>query len=970
MIIKKARKKLETTLGYSFQNRGFLQVALADYMLSFISDDEEYKEIYRSFRDDFLPDFTIKEMDHVYMIRERVFAVFRSIVPTLPHERIDQLIEYEKFILSLVKKFSIHQLSIIEDKNILFVPLAMNLVFYLIEAIERDCVANLTEDDYQQWLHSIMPGYQLPAQLVCKTEDSGRVLNLANPERYESIKPNLNRFNERFLSYFSVDKLHEKFPLKELPDVMEEGFDEVQINRFYRQFIPYLLEVVRNDMQQEYDKIEEKKSTQFQVTFSHFVSDDATFSVECVCETDKLPELDHAFSLEAVLIVGDPAEGKEPQRRFLAIARRGIEKVEGGPEKKRVINLYIIIPSHLKSLYPEYFTDGINWRVHWLTSLISISRMFEVCVQSPRVNFLRSLMFGKLPDWPEILEQDEGPLHSLVNKSQWSAIRSFQAAKEGVYLLQGPPGTGKTRTIIHLLQTLVSDEPRNKILVCAPSNKAIREIAIRTVSDFPELLVGVMGTAKDVPEQLRAVFVTDFTAIRATEIKKEKERLIPLCEEALEVVRAQKIPIRPKTNKLYEQVKVMYELLDKQKQELSCLFRRLNFSTAEERGRFHGIVRRYRFEKMDQALKQFNEIFSEYFDAKRSQKPRMRFDRFQKDLQKRLDQFQENFDAHLVSLQDKVNSDFIEEIMIKSAQVIFSTLVSSGSKRLYKHLAQVASLIVDEATQSVKPEMLIPLRYDPTKCLLVGDTRQLRPTVTSALARKQKFDHAFMFSLLESQNGTPFRMLELQYRMHPAICEFPSRKNYRSQLKSAKGLEERPSPLSQMEKVGPRLRKPCLFFDIAGEEDRQHGPSIENEIEAKALVCILGKLLKYLEPEQIGVIAFYIAQVELIRQLLLSKSPQVQKKAEKVVISTVDGFQGSERDVILLSTVRTGESVGFLSEAQRVNVALTRAKHHLYLFGNESTLSQSNSDFRPLLQFYKEEKEADSDYQIIQRVTK
>jgi helicase required for RNAi-mediated heterochromatin assembly 1 len=101
-------------------------------------------------------------------------------------------------------------------------------------------------------------------------------------------------------------------------------------------------------------------------------------------------------------------------------------------------------------------------------------------------------------------------------------------------------------------------------------------------------------------------------------------------------------------------------------------------------------------------------------------------------------------------------------------------------------------------------------------------------------------------------------------------------------------------------------------------------------------------------PHEIGIITFYAAQVQLLVELrsqLAKELPLVKDLAEKLTISTVDGFQGDERDIILISCVRSVPSVGFLNDHRRINVAMSRAKHARWVFGNAQALQGSKSVF-------------------------
>jgi len=294
-------------------------------------------------------------------------------------------------------------------------------------------------------------------------------------------------------------------------------------------------------------------------------------------------------------------------------------------------------------------------------------------------------------------------------------------------------------------------------------------------------------------------------------------------------------------------------------------------------------------------------------------------------------------------------SETVEILMLQQAQIIFCTLISSGRSWLYKFVNKVNVLIIDEAGQAVEPEALIPLKFRPDKCLHVGDTQQLPATVLSKAAQHYQFDRSMMLRLTRN-NANLSQMLDIQYRMHPAICKWPSNQYYNGRLQPDQSLLQRISPLMQAD-IDHRLQAPCVFFDVDSEEDKQNVVKygIKNIKEADSLLEALAYFLKFLKPQQIGVISFYAAQIMYLKDKL-NKLPDL--RARDVMVSTVDGFQGEEKDVIMISAVRTTESVGFLRDDRRVNVAVTRACHHLYIFGNKRALGNSNSGFNSLLSHY------------------
>lgn len=238
------------------------------------------------------------------------------------------------------------------------------------------------------------------------------------------------------------------------------------------------------------------------------------------------------------------------------------------------------------------------------------------------------------------------------------------------------------------------------------------------------------------------------------------------------------------------------------------------------------------------------------------------------------------------------------------ARLIFCTLSMSGSSSLSR--AEFDLVVVDEACQATEPSTLIPLRLKPSRFVLVGDPQQLPPTVLSG-ARGLKV------SLFERLARTdPPILLDTQYRMHASISSFSAREFYGGALKD--GIV-RSSPL------------PLAFVDVAGEEEVGSRGEVSNREEALAASRVFECLSRKFEV--VGAITPYKEQVSLISSML---GPGAE-------VSTVDGFQGQERDGIVFSAVRT-RRIGFLSDFRRMNVALTRAKMSLVVIGSRSLLQQ------------------------------
>ncbi len=259
-------------------------------------------------------------------------------------------------------------------------------------------------------------------------------------------------------------------------------------------------------------------------------------------------------------------------------------------------------------------------------------------------------------------------------------------------------------------------------------------------------------------------------------------------------------------------------------------------------------------------------------------------------------------------------------------------------------------VVMDEACQCTEPAMW-PAVLRAERLIFAGDHCQLPPTVVSTEAARDGLGRSLMERLVTHFGEPIFRRLTVQYRMHQAIMTFPSQHFYDGELiadYSVRGhsLADLPGVASN-EVTSPIIE----FWDTAGagwdEELEQDGESKLNPREANWVITQVQQLLDSgLKPDQIAVIAPYAAQVRLLRNRL--QLPDLE-------VDTVDGFQGREKEVIILTFVRSNPEgeIGFLSDTRRTNVALTRAKRALRVIGDSATLA-THPFYRELLEHFEE----------------
>ena len=276
----------------------------------------------------------------------------------------------------------------------------------------------------------------------------------------------------------------------------------------------------------------------------------------------------------------------------------------------------------------------------------------------------------------------------------------------------------------------------------------------------------------------------------------------------------------------------------------------------------------------------------------------------------------------------------IRDDILDRAQVLCCTCIGSGHDLLDGR--RFSRVLIDEATQATEPASLVPLVKGSRQIVLVGDHRQLPPTVISRRAEKGGLDRSLFERLVEM--GIAPHMLTTQYRMHPSISDFPNKRFYEGKLEDGVNKSDREAPAGML---WPDWDAPLAFLPVEGEEILSpDGASKENLVEASWVVKILMGLIEEggLEFSDIGIVTPYAGQVRAIRDMI----PETMQDVE---VRTVDGYQGREKDVIIFSSVRSNSdgNVGFLSDGRRLNVALTRSKRGLIVIGDPETLKHDEN---------------------------
>eukprot|EP01120_Amphizonella_sp_Union-15-10_P016554 TRINITY_DN878_c0_g1_i1.p1 TRINITY_DN878_c0_g1~~TRINITY_DN878_c0_g1_i1.p1 ORF type:complete len:735 (-),score=165.04 TRINITY_DN878_c0_g1_i1:86-2290(-) len=293
----------------------------------------------------------------------------------------------------------------------------------------------------------------------------------------------------------------------------------------------------------------------------------------------------------------------------------------------------------------------------------------------------------------------------------------------------------------------------------------------------------------------------------------------------------------------------------------------------------------------------------------------------------------------------------ITKEVITGCSVLCSTCIGAGDPQIADYCFPL--VVIDEATQCSEPAALVPIVRGAQQLILLGDHYQLPPTIVSHRAREA----GLVLSLFERmiKQGVQPHVLQIQYRMHPIIAQFPSSHFYHGEIRDGVDGENRKPPKGFP--AGPD--QPVVFIHVEGtEETQENGRSKRNFTEAKLVVEIVRNLLLggEIARSDIGVLTPYAAQRNLLTTLFkndkIFSTPlpgDVKEEGENALtqlagglnVSSVDGFQGREQEVIIFTCVRSNDKgeVGFLSDWRRLNVALTRPRRGIVVVGNKKTLS-------------------------------
>uniref|UniRef100_A0A0N5B5B7 AAA_12 domain-containing protein n=1 Tax=Strongyloides papillosus TaxID=174720 RepID=A0A0N5B5B7_STREA len=282
-------------------------------------------------------------------------------------------------------------------------------------------------------------------------------------------------------------------------------------------------------------------------------------------------------------------------------------------------------------------------------------------------------------------------------------------------------------------------------------------------------------------------------------------------------------------------------------------------------------------------------------------------------------------------------------------------------RKNYSNCREPDVVIVDEAGQmSLFNFILLAASFPKSKFVLFGDTKQLPPYIPMEYTPDEEYNilTTSIIEFLDFMNETPKTELSLSYRMHPYLLKLVSSAFYEEKL-----FTDIPEAMRSI--VTTRLNMPSncpiAWFDTKGYDHRSDmKTSTSNDTEAFFTSTFIRKLLDFgYEPSQLGVICMYKAQVSNLCSII---------KNENITIDTVDAFQGNERDIIVICTSKTARNASdvcsnFLGDSRRINVAISRARCGLFIFGDIEFLAR-NASWNPVTSFFRRSRAVDYSYNM------
>ena len=545
----------------------------------------------------------------------------------------------------------------------------------------------------------------------------------------------------------------------------------------------------------------------------------------------------------------------------------------------------------------------------------------------------------------------------------------------------------KNKSDIHYFpfSSTVSYVDGDKMVVTLPSSQALIDLQnadhLGVQLYFDETSYKTMFHTLDEVINAKNNRLADLRDIFAGQQKPQKHSFTPMQfpwlnktqEQAVnEVLWAKDVEVvhgPPGTGKTTTLVEAIYETLHRETQVLVCAQSNMAVDWISEKLVDHGVpvlrignpsrvndkMLSFTYERKFESHPDYPELWSIRKTIRQIKENRKRGDNVHQKIARLRDRATE--------IEMAINAQLFDE-----ARVVACTLVGSANKLLVRH--KFSTLFIDEAAQALEPACWIATRR-ASRVILAGDHQQLPPTIKCYEAMKQGLGKTLMERIVENQPDA-VTLLKVQYRMNDSIMKFSSDWFYHGEVESDGSVKHRSvldyeHPIEwidgneMLQQVNQELKEEEKLDINFAEQFIGENHGRINKAEAELVLSTLNNYINKIGQERflaerldVGIISPYKVQTQYLRQ-------QIRKRAEfrpfrqVISVNTVDGFQGQERDIIMISLVRSNDNgqIGFLSDLRRMNVAMTRARMKLIIFGDKSTL-QHHAFYRKLIQYVEE----------------
>lgn len=608
-------------------------------------------------------------------------------------------------------------------------------------------------------------------------------------------------------------------------------------------------------------------------------------------------------------------------------------------------------------------------------------------------NLIHSQILGVM-DKEQIKNMDEFEMKNIFNDNEFiTKIENYgelntnqikcmkKVFSHSLSMIQGPPGTGKTFLASFIIYNIFKKrkDDQDRILVCAPSNSAADNIALYLLNLNNALNSDENNINKINESEKVEGDKNEKNERKKNEInKKEKLKILRVYSKVKEIM---------ETNQLLIDISLHTKLNVAKQEYIEMKRKKRNKEEEEKEDEEKG-------EKENGEEQDFDEIESDDIILSKESFSKPNKTLQEKNKNKNKDKDVKNQKKKLINIE--LNPKQIQNItnnIIEDHDIVVSTCSTSYDSKLI--FSDFKYILVDEATQCCEVECLLPIVHGSRHVVLIGDQKQLGPTILYPKANLIGMNIS-LFERMVKIYPDNYILLKKQYRMHEQLAKFPSEFFYGGKIKNSSKHKESKICKKILKKFHwPKKDIPIMFINTNNKttsnsnltdftriskkqmnlqnnftSEKNIGKSYENELEADITIKILNminSIKSYSEGDyNIGIITPYIGQKKLILEKLYINNKKNYFNCINnniISIASVDSFQGKEKDFIIINTVRSNYKnfIGFLKDPRRLNVSLTRSKHGLIIIGDAHCLANSIGEknnkysiWRYLIKYYQD----------------